>query len=342
MPELRLDPIQRSWVIISSERARRPSDFQVTVTQSAPEFCPLCPGNEDKTPDEVLAVRDGYGAPNSPGWSVRVVPNKFPALRIEGELDRHAHGMYDTMNGVGAHEVVIETPLHDQHTGDQPTAHLARVLRAYRDRLRDLMQDRRFMYVVVFRNFGESAGATLTHPHSQIMAMPILPQLIETELKSAREHFLHKERCLFCDVIRYETEADVRIVQKNEEFVAFCPYASRSPFELFIAPLRHDHDYADSADVELDRLADILRDTVNRLKSALNNPPYNFVLHTSPNLAAISPTLGDPGLIRACFHWHIEIIPRLTKPAGFEWGTGFHINPTPPEQAAEYLRRLVV
>jgi UDPglucose--hexose-1-phosphate uridylyltransferase len=271
-----------------------------------------------------------------------VVPNKFPALRIEGELDRHADGMYDAMNGIGAHEIVIETPDHHQHTADQPVAHLARVLRAYRDRQQDLMQDRRFVYVVIFRNYGESAGATLAHPHSQIMALPVLPQVIETELESARRHFEHRQRCLFCDILRHEIDHDVRVVQRSADFVAIAPYASRSPFEIFIAPTRHRHDFSQLTDTELLGLAGILRDTAIRLRTALNNPPYNFVLHNSPNLAAISPVWGSAKLIEAAYHWHIELIPRLTKPAGFEWGTGFHINPTPPEQAAEYLRGLAV
>jgi UDPglucose--hexose-1-phosphate uridylyltransferase len=340
MPELRHDPIQRQWVIIASERARRPSEFEVEVVQQPAEFCPFCPCNEDKTPPEILAVRDGFSAPNSPGWSVRVVPNKYPALRIEGELNRGAEGLYDRMNGIGAHEIVIETPNHAQFLADQPPAHVARVFRAYRDRLLDLMRDVRFLYVAVFRNYGESAGATLSHPHSQLIAMPIVPRVIEIELLSAREHFYHRERCLFCDLIQQETTAGTRMVIEDGPFVVFAPYASRSPFELFVGPVHHQHDFAAITDAETERLAETVVTAMRKLRKALNDPPYNFVMHSAPNLNAKSPWMHKYPGIPDVYHWHIEIIPRLTKSAGFEWGTGFHINPTPPELAAEYLREV--
>jgi UDPglucose--hexose-1-phosphate uridylyltransferase len=341
MPELRHDPIQRQWVIIASERAQRPSEFEVKISQQPSEFCPFCPCNEDKTPAELLAVRDGFSAPNSPGWSVRVVPNKYPALRIEGQLDKSAEGLYDRMNGIGAHEIIIETPDHTCHMADQPPAHLARVLQAYRDRLRDLMRDSRFLYVAMFRNYGENAGATLSHPHSQLIAMPILPNVIEIELLSAKEHYNHRERCLFCDLIRQEREAGVRIVHENEQFVVFTPYASRSPFELFLAPLKHQHDFGMITNEGTEALASTLIEALRRLRTALNDPPFNFVIHIAPNLSAKSVWVQNFPTIAEAFHWHIEIIPRLTKSAGFEWGTGFHINPTPPELAAEYLRSVV-
>jgi UDPglucose--hexose-1-phosphate uridylyltransferase len=338
MPELRHDPIQRQWVIIATERARRPSEYEVSVSQQAADFCPFCACNEDKTPPEILAIRDGFSAPNSPGWTVRVVPNKYPALRIEGDLDKAGEGLYDRMNGIGAHEIVIETPTHLQHMADQPVEHLFKVLRAIRDRAHDLMRDTRFQYVAIFRNYGENAGATLSHPHSQLIAMPIIPRVIEIELTSARDHYQHRERCLFCDIVQQERAAGVRMVTENESFVVFAPYASRSPFELMIAPIRHHHDFSHSSDHVLTDLSEILINTVRRLRTALNDPPFNFVMHIAPNMRSRSVwNQRFPNLIEG-YHWHIEIIPRLTKSAGFEWGTGFHINPTPPEAAAEYLR----
>jgi UDPglucose--hexose-1-phosphate uridylyltransferase len=340
MPELRHDPIQRQWVIIASERARRPSEFEVTVMQQSAEFCPFCPCNEDKTPPEIAAVRDGFSAPNSPGWSVRVVANKYPALRIEGDLDRAAEGLYDRMNGIGAHEIVIETPDHTKHMADLPPAHLATVLRTYRERLVDLMRDTRFLYIALFRNYGESAGATLAHPHSQLIAMPILPRVVEIELSSARDHYQARERCLFCDIIRQEREAGTRIVVDNGKYVVFAPYASRSPFELFLAPVHHQHDYCQINDTDTETLAETIAETLYRLRAALNDPPFNFVVHLSPNLKSRSILLQDFPYLADAYHWHIEIVPRLTKSAGFEWGTGFHINPTPPELAADYLRRI--
>jgi UDPglucose--hexose-1-phosphate uridylyltransferase len=340
MPELRHDPIQRQWVIIASERARRPSEFEIEIIQQPAEFCPFCACNEDKTPPEILAVRDGFSAPNSPGWSVRVIPNKFPALRIEGELDRAADGIYDTMNGIGAHEIVIESPDHIKHIADQSPSHLVHVLKAYRERLRDLMRDIRFLYVAVFRNYGESSGATLSHPHSQLIAMPVVPHVIEVELASAHEHYRYRGRCLFCDIIRQEMNAEIRMVSNSGPYAVFTPFASRSPFELFLAPVKHQHDFVQTTDEELGILSETLISTLSRLRQALNDPPFNFVLHLSPNLHAQSPIVQRYPAIRESYHWHIEIIPRLTKSAGFEWGTGFYINPTPPEQAAEFLRGL--
>ena len=338
MPELRHDPIQRQWVIIATERAQRPSEYAVTVTQTPPDFCPFCPCNEDKTPPEILAIRDGFSAPNAPGWTVRVVPNKYPALRIEGTLDKTAEGLYDRMNGIGAHEIVIETPDHTRHMADQPPAHLAKVLRAYRDRLHDLMRDMRFTYVAIFRNYGENAGATLSHPHSQLIAMPMVPRVIEIELNSALDHYLHRERCLFCDIIHQERNAGSRMVLEEKGYAVYAPYASRSPFELFLAPLRHEADFSRVTDDDLERLAEVLVDTTGRLRAALNDPPFNFVIHSAPNFRSKSVWMQKFPSMAEGYHWHIEIIPRLTKSAGFEWGTGFHINPTPPEMAADYLR----
>jgi UDPglucose--hexose-1-phosphate uridylyltransferase len=340
MPELRHDPIQRQWVIIASERALRPTEFTTTVQQQPAEFCPFCPCNEDKTPPEILAIRDGFSAPNSPGWSVRVVANKYPALRIEGTLEKAGDGLYDRMNGIGAHEIIIETPDHNRHLADQPEAQLIKVLRAYRDRLIDLMRDIRFSYVAVFRNYGESAGATLAHPHSQIIAMPIIPSVIEIELASAYDHYQRRERCLFCDMIRQEIGNGSRMVVENEHFAVFAPYASRSPFELFLAPIRHRHDYTAITEPEIESLAKALLETMKRLRAALNDPPFNFVMHIVPNLNSKSHWVQKFPAMAEGYHWHIEIIPRLTQSAGFEWGTGFYINPTPPEQAADYLRGL--
>lgn len=338
MPELRHDPIHRQWVIIASERARRPSDFEVSVQQQPAEFCPFCPCNEDKTPPEIMAVRDGFSAPNSPGWSVRVVANKFPALRIEGELEKSAEGIYDRINGVGAHEVVIETPDHERDLADLPPAHLVKVLRTFRERAQDLMRDSRFLYVSIFRNYGESAGATLSHPHSQLIAMPIVPRMIELELRAALEYYWNRERCIFCDILRQEMRSAERVVAEDANFVVFAPYASRFPFEMVLAPVKHQHDFCQVSDAALEALARVLTETCGRLRRSLNNPPYNLVLHNSPNMRTKSVWLQSFPAITESYHWYLSLIPRLTKAAGFEWGTGIYINPTPPENAAAYLR----
>ncbi len=340
MSELRHDPIQRRWVIIATERARRPSDFLVEPEPSGGKFCPFCTGNEDKTPPEIYAVRGKGTKPNTAGWSIRVVPNKFPALTIEGELNREGLGIFDKMNGVGAHEVVIESPDHDMDLAEQPLKHFAKILSVYQHRLKDLMKDVRFRYILVFKNHGSVAGASLSHPHTQIIATPVTPRTVSLELDSAREHYQRKERCLFCDIISQELKDGDRVVSQDRNFVCFTPFASRFPFEIFLAPIDHSHNFADLDNDRLVDLAASLKDILQRLKMSLNNPPYNFVLHTAPNTGATVRRPTHWQTLPYDFHWHIEIIPRLTKMAGFEWGTGFYINPTPPEVAAKYLREI--
>jgi UDPglucose--hexose-1-phosphate uridylyltransferase len=338
MPELRHDPIQKRWVIIASERGRRPDDFPIKNEPHPEGFCPFCEGNESKTPPEITACRPGGSYPNQPGWQVRVVPNKFPALRIEGNLDRKGVGMYDKMNGVGAHEVIIETPRHDLDLAEAPIEHIKGVLTMYRDRLVDLLRDYRFKYILIFRNHGSAAGASLSHPHTQIIATPVTPLTLIEELVSAKEHFLSKERCLFCDVIQQEIESGERIVIANDHYVAMTPFASRFPFELFLAPREHHHSFAEINDDMIHHLAVVLKEILLRSKKCLNDPPYNFLIHTIPNVKARSRRRDYWDTIELDFHWHIEFMPRLTRIAGFEWGTGFYINPTAPEEAARYLR----
>jgi len=340
MPELRHDPVQRRWVIVATERARRPSDFAIERDDKGNGKCPFCPGNEATTPPEIRAFRDEDTEPNTEGWKVRVVSNKFPALRIEGDLERAAQGQYDRMNGIGAHEVIIDTPHHDRDLADLEVDDVAMVLRMYRDRLLDLQNDPRFRYVLVFRNRGSSAGASLAHPHSQLIATPVTPRTVSMELESAREHFSVKERCIFCDMIAQELHTHARIVAADDDFVSWCPYASRFPFEVTLAPRRHSHDYGTMDDEMLSKMARHLKEVLQRIKLSLNDPPYNYVLHTTPCYHLKPRRLGYWSTIELDWHWHLEILPRLTKIAGFEWGTGFHINPTPPEDAARFLREV--
>ncbi len=341
MPELRHDPIQGRWVIIAAERSRRPDDFPRFETPPPAGACPFCEGNESHTPPEIAAIRNGSG-PNQPGWQARVVPNKFPALRIEGDLDRKGLGAYDRMNGVGAHEVIVETPDHNLHLADAPVGHILQVLRLYRERLTDLLRDQRFKYVLIFKNYGAAAGASLAHPHTQLIATPVTPLTLVGELNAAKEHFREKERCLFCDLIQQELESRKRIVTEGEHFVAFAPFASRFPFELFIAPRAHHHSFAETGDAMLHHLAVTLKEVLLRVKKCLKDPPYNFLIHTVPNVKVTRRHSMDWATIELDFHWHIEFIPRLTQVAGFEWGTGFYINPTAPEDAARHLREIVL
>lgn len=329
MPELRKDPITGRWVIISTDRAKRPSDFvRESVQIKGLGICPFCPGNEGKTPPEILAYgRNGSGR-NTPGWSLRVVANKFPALGIEGGLDREGEGLFDRMNGVGAHEVIIETPDHRLTLSSMPEKAVGEMLSAYRDRMLDLKNDRRFRYILLFKNHGEAAGASLEHTHSQLIALPIVPKRVREEVDNSKRYFDEKERCIFCDMIRQEIETETRVILQEEEFIAIAPYAPRFPFESWILPLQHSSSFENMSAARYASLAKVLRDFLGRLDAALELPAYNYVVHTSP--------IGEE--INEHYHWHIEVMPKLTKVAGFEWGTGFYINPTPPEESARFLR----
>jgi len=329
MPELRRDPIVGRWVIISSERAHRLTDFRQVLPPMPPQpLCPLCPGNEAQTPREILAYRASGGAPNTPGWNVRVVPNKFPALQIEGEVAREGVGLYDRMNGVGAHEVIVESPDHKASLAGLSEKHLEDVFWAYRDRILDLRKDSRLRYILIFKNHGAAAGATLEHTHSQLIALPIVPTSVLDEIDGCRAHYQDKERCIYCDIIHQEIADRSRVVGENAEFLSIAPYAPRFPFEVWVLPKKHTSYFEESQKFQFESLARIFSDTLRRLDRALGSPPYNFILHTSP----LHEKTGE------FYHWHIEVMPKLSQVAGFEWGTGFYINPVPPEEAAAFLR----
>lgn len=338
MSELRHDPIQKQWVIIALERTKRPFDFAAKEEENKPTFCPFDEGNEDKTPSEIFSIRKNCLERDKPGWSVRVVPNKYPALSKEGEVSIQNQGLYGTMNGVGAHEVIIETTDHNLNIPDMTVEHLEKVIGVYQIRLRALGNDPRFRYVLVFKNYGKTAGASLSHPHTQIIATPIIPRTVEIELDSAREYYTRQKQCLFCKIIQQEIEAEKRVIKINDDFIAIAPYASRFPFEIFIAPIKHHHDFSQTLPYDLRQLAIMLKEIMLRLRESLKDPSYNFVFHTSPPANTEQQKLSNWQTLKNSFHWHIEILPRLTTIAGFEWGTGFYINPTPPEVAAEYLR----
>jgi UDPglucose--hexose-1-phosphate uridylyltransferase len=329
MPELRRDPVTGRWVIISTERRRRPDDFQVArPTAVRSDSCPFCPGHEELTPPEVLAYRHNGDAPNGPGWQVRVVPNKFPALKVEGGLDREGEGLFDRMNGIGAHEVIIETPSHDRTLSTMSEPEIERVLWAFRERVLDLKRDGRLRYILIFKNHGAAAGATLEHAHSQLIALPIVPDCVREEIEGARRHFEAKERCVFCDIVGQEVAAGRRVIQENADMVALAPYAPRFPFETWFLPRRHGARYEDAPRHEYESLARLLKGVLMRMDRALESPAYNLIVHSSPFAEDVSEV----------YHWHVELMPKLTRPAGFEWGTGFYINPTPPEEAARVLR----
>jgi UDPglucose--hexose-1-phosphate uridylyltransferase len=330
MPELRKDPIIRRWVVIARERAKRPSDFKHKAPVVDDAFCPFCEGNEDKTPPEILAYRKAGTDPNKPGWRVRVIPNKFPALRIEGSLDKRGVGMYDQMNGIGAHEVFVETPHHHHSSSPLEVKQLEEVAWAYRDRMVDLKKDRRLVYGLIFKNVGREAGASLMHTHSQLIATPFVPIRISEEIRGSSEYYSYRGRCIFCDMVREELAFGQRIVVETACFVSFGPFAARFPFETWIVPKEHLSHFENSPKTVIEDFAVVLKKTLTKLEIALELAPYNYLIHSSP---------FDQEFLHE-YHWHVEIIPRLTKTAGFEWGSGCYINPVAPEDASKYLREV--
>ena len=278
------------------------------------------------TPPEIIAHRK-HGPANSPGWTVRVVPNKYPALRIEGELNKEGIGVFDMMNGIGAHEVIIDTPDHLRDMSDLKFSETEEVVWAYLARSIDLRRDKRFKYILIFKNYGKIAGASLEHPHSQLIALPIVPKRVLEEIDGAAKYYNYKERCVYCDMIREEKEERERTIYEDEKFLAFCPYVSRFPYEVWVVPKKHGSDFTAMERDCVPSLARAMRETLARIKALLSDPPYNFIIHTSP----------INGHEREDYHWHVEIMPKLAKVAGFEWGSGFYINPVPPDMAAANL-----
>jgi UDPglucose--hexose-1-phosphate uridylyltransferase len=336
MSELRRDPVMGRWVIIAPERARRPEQAAQPQGERRAGPCVFCGGQEANDPTEIFAVRDPGTAPNTPGWRVRVLPNKFPVLRIEGKLEREGVGMFDKLSGVGAHEVVVETPNHDLELVDLPVGHIADVVRAYRHRVADLGGDDRFKYVLIFKNQGYQAGATLVHAHSQLIATPVTPKRVKEELLGAQRYYEFKRRCVFCDIIRQETRLTrERLVFENDTFAVISPFAARMPYETWIVPKQHNCDFVGITEPEYAGLAEALKHTLEQMRRLLNDPPFNYLIHTAPFRR---PRAGYWASIQYDYHWHLEVLPRLTRPAGFEEGSGFYINPVPPEDAAVTLR----
>jgi len=336
--QLRKDHISGRWVIIASERSKRPDDFRPSQPEkkdSSAGFCPFCLGNETKTPPEVFSLRKNGSGPDEPGWWVRVVPNKFPALTRGALPQRTSQGLFESMEGIGVHEVIIETPEHDQEWSDLPLAHLRDVLWTYQQRIRSIETESQYQYIQVFKNKGKEAGASLSHPHSQIVATPIIPKRVKEEVWSSDRFFRKTKKCLFCRTLEQEITAKERLIRINSHFAVTAPFASRFPFEMRVLPLQHSPFFSKVSDAELLSLADSLKAVLAKFKNILSDPPFNVILHQGPHPVLARKTWPN---VESLFHWHLEIIPVLTRLAGFEWGTGFYINPVPPELAASYLR----
>jgi len=323
LPELRKDPVLGRWVIIATERAKRPKDFtHAPPVPPAERACPFCPGNEELTPPEISR------RPGPLGWAVRVVPNRFPALDSVGPATRQGSGIYDRVAGVGAHEVIIDSPAHDRQLADLSADELAGVVAAWRERACALEQDKRLRYVLIFKNHGPAAGASLEHSHCQLIATPVLPVLVKSELDGAQRYHRFRSRCVYCDMLKQERTDKARLVAEHDGFLTFAPFAPRFPFETWLLPLEHFGSFAALDERRVSGLARALKDALDRMNRVLDRPDYNFVVHCTP--------LDCPDAEH--YHFHIELMPKLTIIAGFEVGTGFYINPVPPEDAAAYLR----
>jgi UDPglucose--hexose-1-phosphate uridylyltransferase len=328
--ELRKDPIVDRWVIIATERSKRPHANRTTTESERDEPCPFCAGREGETPPEVLAYRDPATPANTPGWRVRVVSNKYPALAGVGDISQPTDSAYVALSGVGAHEVIIESPRHCLSMGDLGEGQVEEVLRAYRERLICLQNDQRWKSILIYKNEGSAAGATLEHVHSQLLALPIVPREIDQEWRALISHHDATNSCLYCEMLDRE-RADGRMVLETAAFMALCPFASRFPFEICLMPKEHSPAFDAVANDELSELAFILRQSLQRL-ARIVDAPLNYVIHSAP--------LREPR--RKRYHWHLEILPRITKIAGFELASGYYINTVAPEIAARQLREVAL
>ncbi len=334
MSELRQNRATKRWVIIAAERARRPDDFRVKESaRSLPAhdpLCPFCAGNEAKTPPEVLALRKSRSPANGPGWQLRVVPNKFPALQPVGDLERREErDFFRKMDGFGVHEVIIESPLHNETLGTMTYRKVEEVLLIYRKRYLQLGVDPRFQMVTIFRNNGEGAGTSLVHPHSQLIGTPIVPSRMRHLLEEAIRHYDDWGNCVFCDMIREELSVKRRVVLETGDYVVIEPFASRVPFETWILPKKHNASFGNISPEEARKCARVLRRVLGALHRLLGDFDYNYIVSTAPFKDAEE----------SYYHWHIEILPRLTTTAGFELGSGIYITVAFPEDTARYLAR---
>ena len=331
MTELRLNAITRDWVIIATERAKRPDEFAKPHTETVPvpcysPNCPFCAGNEDFTELESYRLNDNRG------WRVRAVYNKYPALFPVGQAIRKVEGLNRSLSGVGFHEVIIEHPQHDLTTALMKIEDVANIIRVYRQRYAEIRHDPRIASIIIFKNHGQGAGTSLEHPHSQLAATPVVPYQLRIRLQEAIRYFDDTGECIFCRTIKDELASKERIIAESEHFVAFIPYAALSPFHTWIFPRRHTSSFDDITDVEIEDLAKMLKTILAKLYYGLNNPDYNYTIRSIPTAEERTDY----------FHWYIALIPRTNLTAGFELGSGMYINTALPEESASFLRAVEI
>jgi UDPglucose--hexose-1-phosphate uridylyltransferase len=328
VPDLRKDPLLDRWVIIAPQRAGRPNEFRVASCARTAKSCPFCAGHEHDTPPALATYPEVGSAGRGVGWQVRVVPNRYAALHSESVLGRSCGGLFESLGGYGEHEVIIESPDHVVSLTDLSDEQAFLTFLCYRDRLRHWRGVPNLASGFAFKNVGPAAGASLEHTHSQLIVMPVVPLTLQSELSGSDRFFRKHRQCAFCAVIDEELERDVRIVCRTDNFVAFCPFASRFPYEMWIVPAQHASHFEEIETAWIRELAQLAVDVIGRMEAVLGRPDYNYLIHSAPfDTSAVDH-----------YHWHIEIFPRTTTTAGFEWGTGFHINPVPPEDAVSRLR----
>jgi UDPglucose--hexose-1-phosphate uridylyltransferase len=328
MPEFRQDPVTGRWVIIAPGRATRPRQMTAPSIPALREACPFCAGNEALTPGEVWALRDPASEANTPGWTVRVVTNKYPALDDRGTEINRSDSFYRTAPALGVHEVIIESPDHLVNLNELDAEQFEKILRAYRARWLALALDRRWRFLMIYKNHGDRAGATLEHVHSQMVALPQVPPQAVEEINGVNQHFTVTGRCVYCDIIEHELTHGERLVAQSEYFVVLCPFAPRFGFETWILPRKHAAAFERTSDHELVALGRTLREVISKLNGLYDNVPFNYLLHSAR---------ADLGSAEH-YHWHLEILPQLSRAAGFEWGSGMHMNSIAPEEAARLLR----
>ena len=332
MPEFRQDPITGRWVIIAPGRASRPWHIGAAHERARPAPCPFCVGNEAMTPPEVWAQRQTNTKADAPGWRLRIVPNKYPALESSRDWTANSDRFYLSMNSLGVHEVIIESAAHVTHVSALSAEQFADVLRAYRTRLGALGNDPRWRYLMIYKNQGEPAGATLEHIHSQLTALPTVPKEATDEMNRASEYFAATGRCIYCEISRREIESGERLVANTDRFVAFCPFAPRFGYETWILPKNHAAVFAECSEEDIIAFGQTLRHMLLKLNRLCDHPPFNYILHSAPR----------DNMASRHYHWHMEILPQLTRAAGFEWGSGVHMNSIAPEDAARLLSDVAV
>lgn len=328
MAEIRRDLLKNNWVAIAPESALKPHDFPIRRRGIDPIgnqiFCPFCEGHEESTPPEIMAVREEGSTPNAPGWSIRVVPNKFAVFKLDGELEKNRKGIYSHLNGLGRQEVIIETPQHGIDLHDFSSAKIAQIIRVLKTRYQALSSDDRIKYIQIYKNRGIFAGASLEHSHSQLMGLPFVPRCNIGGVDYYQRH--HK--CLLCAILEQEKQDELRVVYETNHFMAICPYASRFAYESWIIPKRHIEHFGDISDAEIDELAVFCRSYMRMIIEMLEDPAYNFVINTAPINTAYQPG----------FHWYLEIAPRLLVTTGVDIATGIYTNPVAPELAAALFK----